>query len=178
MSVDTNTVPYTMHGRRGERYEIRGALPIAPGLVVFRLPDDLSLNNPARWVIGHHAGRCIAEAMTRQAALAGAEKIASLYDWTRGVDFLREEIDDMHFYRDQLPDDCFPVNTHYVRGDVSRNGTYTDADIAAAAREAKADGSNALQILSDMAHTVPWSGLDTDDFNEAHGRIVELADAD
>jgi len=28
-----------------------------------------------------------------------------------------------------------------------------------------------------MSETVPWAGLDTEDFNEAHNRIVELADA-
>ncbi|MEV6696286.1 hypothetical protein AB0M68_03860 [Streptomyces sp. NPDC051453] len=175
MTVETTT--YMLLGRHGQRYEITDAIPIAPGLFVFRLPGDLALNNPARWNIGHHSGRVVAEALTREAALAGAEKAASLYDWSQDVEFLREEIDDMKFYRDQLPVDCFSLNTHYERGDVSRNGIYTDADIAEAAREAKADGLNALQILNDMADTVPWSGLDTDDFNEAHGRIAELADA-
>jgi hypothetical protein len=29
-----------------------------------------------------------------------------------------------------------------------------------------------------MSQTVPWMGLDTDDFNEAHNRVVALADGD
>jgi hypothetical protein len=29
-----------------------------------------------------------------------------------------------------------------------------------------------------MTHTVPWMGLDTNEFNEAHDRIVRAADAD
>ena len=175
--MTTEVTTYTMLGRNGERYEITDAINMTPGLFVFRLPADLSLNSPARWNIGHHSGYVIAEALTREAALAGAEKVAALYDWSQDVEFLREEIDDMDFYREQLPVDCFPLNTHYERGDVSRNGIYTDADIEQAAREAKADGLNALQLTAAMAHTVPWSGLDTDDFNEAHGRIVQLADA-
>jgi hypothetical protein len=28
-----------------------------------------------------------------------------------------------------------------------------------------------------MTHRVPWMGLDTEDFNEAHNRIVELSGA-
>ena len=175
--MSTETTNYTMRGRRGERYEIADAITIAPGLFVFRLPSDLSLNNPARWNIGHHSGYVIAEAMTREAAFAGGEKIAPLYDWSSAVEFLREEIDDMDFYREQLPVDCFPLNTHYERGDVSSNGTYTDADIEEAEAEAKASGFSAADILVDMSHTVPWMGLDTNDFNEAHDRIVRAAGA-
>ncbi|MFH8531591.1 hypothetical protein ACH4GE_24610 [Streptomyces tendae] len=63
-------------------------------------------------------------------------------------------------------------------GDVTRNGTYTDADIEQAAADYAEDGLNALEILTAMTHTVPWMALDTNDFNDAHNRIVELADAD
>ncbi|MFF2502137.1 hypothetical protein ACFVTY_01890 [Streptomyces sp. NPDC058067] len=174
MSIDT--VPYTMRGKQGAAYEVEGAIQIAPGLVVFRVPGDLDLNNPARWNIGHHSGYVIAEAMTRQFIVAGAQAIAPLYDWTRNVDFLSEEIDADKVLATLGKHDCGAVHSHgYLRGDVSRNGTYTDADIEKAAAES--DGMNALDILLAMSNTVPWSGLDTDDFNEAHDRIVTAAGA-
>lgn len=174
MSVDT--VPFTMCGKQGAAYEIEGAIQIAPGLVVFRLPGDLDLNNPARWNIGHHSGYIVAEAMTREFALAGAEAIAPLYDWTRDVDFLREEIDTDTVLATLGKHHCDTAHSHgYHRGDVSNNGTYTDADIEKAV--AASEGMNALQILVAMSETVPWMGLDTNDFNEAHDRIATATGA-
>jgi hypothetical protein len=176
--VTTETTTYTMLGRRGEKYEIPDAISVAPGLVVFRLPHGLALNNPARWNIGHHSGRCIAEAMRREDAIKGAELMASLHDWTKEVAFLREEIDEQALFLKLNNHWCEPVNSNYMRGDVSHNGIYTDADIEAAAAEYKDDGLNALEILTAMSHTVPWMGLDNEDFVEAQGRVVALADAD
>jgi hypothetical protein len=174
MSVDT--VAYTMRGRRNQSYEVTGAVQVAPGLVVFRVPGDLDLNNPARWNIGHHSGLVVAEAMTREFAMAGAAAIAPLYDWTRDVDDLNGEIDHSRVLSALGSKHCGPVHSHdYLRGDVSHNGTYTDADIEKAA--AASDGMSAYDILLGMAHTVPWMGLDTNDFNEAHDRIVRAADA-
>ncbi|WP_405673147.1 hypothetical protein [Streptomyces sp. NBC_01530] len=175
MSVDT--VSYTMRGKQGASYEVEGAVQLAPGLVVFRLPGDLDLNNPARWNIGHHSGYIIAEAMTRQFAMAGAEAIAPLHDWTRDVDFLTEEVDEDKVLAALGKHHCGTVHSHgYHRGDVSRNGLYTDADIEEAA--AASDGMSAYEILIAMSHTVPWMGLDTNDFNEAHDRIVRAAGAE
>lgn len=175
MTVDT--VPYTMRGK-GARYEVEGAIQIVPGLVVFRVPGDLDLNNPARWNIGHHSGYIVAEAMTREQAVQGTEAIGPLHDWTREVEFLREEADEPKVLAVLDAQGCGAVHSHgYLRGDVSRNGTYTDADIEQAAREARDDDMDALQILNAMAQTVPWMGLDQDDFIDAHNRIVELADA-
>jgi hypothetical protein len=174
MSVDT--VAYTMRGRRNQSYEVTGAVQVAPGLVVFRLPGDLDLNNPARWNIGHRSGLVVAEAMTREFAMAGAEAIAPLYDWTRDVDDLNGDVDEDTVLSTLGRHNCGPVHSHdYLRGDVSHNGTYTDADIEKAA--AASDGMSAYDILLGMAHTVPWMGLDTNDFNEAHDRIVKLAGA-
>lgn len=175
--MTTNTTTYTMLGRRGEKYEVPGAISVAPGLVVFRLPDGLALNNPARWNIGHHSGRVLAEALRREDALKCAELIAGLHDWTKDVAFLLEEIDERDLVIKLSRHWCEPVNSNYMRGDVSHNGIYSDADVEAAAAEYKADGLNALEIVTAMSHTVPWSGLDTEDFNEASGRVVELADA-
>jgi hypothetical protein len=177
MSVDT--VAYTMRGRKGQSYEVTGAVQVAPGLVVFRVPGDLDLNNPARWDIGHHSGLVVAEAMTREFAMTGAAAIAPLYDWTRDVDDLNGEIDHSRVLSALGNAHCGPVHSHdYLRGDVSHNGTYTDADIEAAAAEFKADGFNALDVLIAMSHRVPWMGLDTEEFNDAHNRVAALADAD
>ncbi|MEU8642322.1 hypothetical protein AB0C91_10430 [Streptomyces sp. NPDC048674] len=174
MSVDT--VDYTMRGRKGATYEVTGAVQVAPGLVVFRVPGDLDLNNPARWNIGHHSGLVVGEAMTREFAMAGAAAIAPLYDWTRDVDNLNRDVDDDKVLSALGRHNCGTVHSHdYLRGDVSRNGTYTDADIEQAA--AASDGMSAYDILLGMAHTVPWMGLDTNDFNEAHDRIVTAAGA-
>ncbi|GGV36628.1 hypothetical protein GCM10010293_39990 [Streptomyces griseoflavus] len=173
----TTTTTYTMLGRHGEKYEIPDAIQVALGLVVFRLPEGLALNNPARWNIGHHSGRVLAEALRREDAIAGAELIASLHDWTKDVAALREEIDEDAVVIKLSRHWCEPVNSNYLRGDVSRNGIYTDADIEAAAAEYKADDMNALEIVTAMSHTVPWSGLDTDDFNEASSKVIAAAGA-
>lgn len=169
---------YTMLGRRGERYEVPDAIQAAPGLVVFRLPHDLALNNPCRWLIGHHSGGCIAESMRRENALQGAALMASLYDWTKEPASLEEEVDHRGLFNRLAHVDCLPVDSKYMRGDVSRNGIYTDADVATAAAEFAADRFDAHAILHAMADRVPWMGLDTNDFNEAHDRIVTAAGAE
>lgn len=176
--MTTEVTTYTMLGRLNERYEVPDAVEAAPGLFVFRLPHGLSLNNPCRWNIGHHSGRCIAEAMRREDALKGAELLASLHDWTKDVAVLRQEIDERQLLLKLTRIDCGPVGSEYMRGDVSGNGTYTDADIEEAAAEFKTEGFNAMDVLLAMRNRVPWMGLDTGPFNEAHDRITRLADAD
>jgi hypothetical protein len=172
---------YTMIVHGEQRYTIRDAIEAAPGLVVFRMPDNQSLNCPARWRIGHHEGLAIAEAMRREDALHGVEILqASGIDWTQDADAIQAAISDeatRDLYAKLSHAWCERPGSSYMPGNVSRNGTYTDADIEAAAAEYKADGLNALQVLNAMTHSVPWMGLDTEPFNEAHNRIVELADA-
>lgn len=175
--MTTEVTNYTMLGRNGEQYDIPDAIQAAPGLVVFRLPHGLSLNNPCRWQIGHHSGRCVVEAMRREDALKAVEVMTGLADWTKDTAFLREEVDERQLFLKVSRLWCGPVGSEYMRGDVSSNGTYTDADIEQAAAEFKADGFNALDVLVAMSHRVPWMGLDTEDFNEAHDRIVTLSDA-
>ncbi|MFJ9012279.1 hypothetical protein [Streptomyces canus] len=173
------TTEHTMliHGQ--QRHTIPDAVQAAPGLVVFRMPADQSLNSPARWRIGHHEGLAIAEALTRENAFKGAQILAeSGIDWTQDTDTLKEAITDgvaRDLYVKLSYAWCDQPGSHYMPGDVSRNGIYTDADIEEAAREAKADGFNAADILVAMSATVPWMGLDTEDFNEAHDRIVQKA---
>ncbi|MHC3450844.1 hypothetical protein [Streptomyces prasinus] len=173
---------YTMTVRGEQRYTVRDAIQAAPGLVVFRMPDDQSLNCPARWRIGHHGGLAIAEAMTRENAFKGISILVETgIDWTQDTDTIQASISG-----DAVTDLttklswawCEEPGSSYMPGDVSRNGIYTDADIEEAAREAKAEGFNALDISIAMAHTVPWMGLDTNDFNEAHDRIVTAAGAE
>ena len=176
--MTTEATTYTMLGRRGEKYEVSGAVEVAPGLYVFRLPHGLALNNPARWNIGHHSGYCVAEAMRREDALKGAELLASLHDWTKDVAFLKEEVDERALLLKLRRLNCSPVDSQYMRGDVSNNGTYTDADVEQAAAEFAEEAFSAMEILVSMNARVPWMGLDTEDFNEAHDRIVRAAGAE
>ncbi len=179
MSTEVTEHTMIVHGQ--QKYTVTDAVQAAPGLVVFRMPADQSLNNPARWRIGHHDGRAIAEAMRREDALKGVTILTeSGIDWTRDEDDLQNAIStkaarDLYVKLSFVW--CDEPGSSYMPGDVSSNGTYTDADIEAAAAEFKADGFNALDVLVAMSHSVPWMGLDTEDFNEAHNRIAELADA-
>lgn len=176
------TTDYTMIVHGQQKHTVSGAVQAAPGLFVCRMPATESLNNPARWRIGHHEGLAVAEAMTRENAFKGIEILtATDIDWTQDTDTLKAAIADKtarDLYAKLSHAWCDEPGSNYMPGDVSGNGTYTDTDIEDAARAAKADGFNALNIMIAMSHTVPWMGLDTEDFNEAHNRIAELADAD
>lgn len=169
---------YSMLGHLNERREISSALLVAPGLFVFRLPDSHRPSNPCRWRIGHHSGHNLADAMRREDAIRGAEFLATVSDWTQDVETLRASIDPVDLFAKLSFRDCVEPGSERMTGDVSRNGTYTDADIAEAAEASKADGMSAYDILLAMSHTVPWMGLDTNEFNEAHDRIVTLAGAE
>ncbi|MEU2789090.1 hypothetical protein [Streptomyces sp. NPDC007100] len=171
---------YTLTCANNQLYTVPLAKEIAPGLLVYRLPDEMHPDRPHRWRIGHDAsGLSVADAMTREEAVKAAEAIGALADWTQDADTLRATVDPYELFAKVRG--CWlaePASAaHRKAGDVSRNGTYTDADIEEAAREAKADGMNAYEILLAMSHTVPWMGLDTEAFNEAHDRIARLADA-
>lgn len=175
------TTDYTMIVHGQQKHTVSGAVQAAPGLVVFRMPADQSLNNPARWRIGHHEGLAIAEAMTRENAFKGVGVLVeSGIEWTQDTETIQAAVSDdtVHDLTAKLSWAwCEQPGSNYMPGDVSRNGTYTDADIEEAAREAVADKFNAADILVAMSATVPWMGLDTEDFNEAHDRIVTLAGA-
>ncbi|MCX4697050.1 hypothetical protein [Streptomyces sp. NBC_01373] len=179
MTIETTDYTMIVHGQ--QKYTVPDAVAAAPGLVVFRMPNNQSLNNPARWRIGHHEGLAIAEAMCRENALKGVAILSeSGIDWTQGTADIKEAISDKtarDLYAKLSYAWCEQPGTNYMPGDVTRNGIYTDADIEEAAREAKAHGFNAADILVAMSHTVPWMGLDENDFNEAHDRIVRAAGA-
>lgn len=149
---------------------------VAPGLLVYRLPNAVQPHSPHRWCIGHHSGRAIANAMRHEAALQGAEFLGTLADWTQDPDALTATIDAAGLFAKLSYKDCIaPASEPFAGGvDVSNNGIYTEADVEQAAAEFKADG---FDILVAMGATVPWMGLDTEPFNEAHDRIVRLAGA-
>ncbi|MEU9754358.1 hypothetical protein AB0D90_14630 [Streptomyces althioticus] len=55
----------------------------SPGLLVYRLPDTVNIEDPYRWRIGHHTGLAIGIAMSKEDAIAGAAALADLADWTQ-----------------------------------------------------------------------------------------------
>ncbi|MBD9721906.1 hypothetical protein PV755_09200 [Streptomyces caniscabiei] len=175
------TTEYTMIVHGQQKHTVPDAVQAAPGLVVFRMPAEQSLNNPARWRIGHHEGLAVAEAMRREDALKGIDILKkSGIDWTQDTDTIKAQIGDetaRDLYAKLSYAWCDEPGSHYMPGDVSANGTYTDVDIEAAAAEFKASQFNALEVMCAMTHSVPWMGLDTEDFNEAHNRIVDLSGA-
>lgn len=152
----------------------------APGLVVFRLDPAHKPHNPQRWRIGHKAsGLAIADSMQRENALKGAALLAKLTDWTQDADTIKGAVDREDMFAQLSYVWCIEPGSQPLGPgmDASRNGTYTDVDIEAAAASAKASGFNALEVLVAMSETVPWCGLDAEDFNDAHNRIVELSGA-
>jgi hypothetical protein len=172
---------YSMIVRGEQRYTIPDATQAAPGLVVFRLPVEHAINDPARWRIGHHEGLGIAEAMRREDAFKGVEILKEFgIDWTQDTDTIKATVSDTtarDLYAKLSYAWCEEPGTAYMPGDVTSNGTYTDADVEEVAAEFKADRFNAYEILLAMTYRVPWMGLDTEAFNEAHNRVAELADA-
>ncbi|MFI9598864.1 hypothetical protein ACIHCX_03115 [Streptomyces sp. NPDC052043] len=180
--INETTTEYTMLIHGEQRYTIRDAIQAAPGLVIFRLPAEHVTNDPARWRIGHHEGLGIAEAMRREDALKGVQILKDTgIDWTQDTETIQSAIS-----KDTVSDLttklswawCEAPGSAYMPGDVTSNGTYTDADIQAAADEFKADRLSAYDILLAMTYRVPWMGLDTEPFNEAHDRIVTAAGAE
>lgn len=164
----------------GRDFTVRLAHRIAPGLLVYRIPDGMHTTSPHRWRIGHEfSGRSVADALNREDAIAGAKLLAPMTDWTQGLEDLRANLsaDELYMRISSVGMGCIPPASEPMPGNVAHNGTYTDADIELYAAECKAEELDALQITCAMSATVPWMGLDTEDFNEAHGRICDLADA-
>jgi hypothetical protein len=162
----------------GQLYTIPVVHEVAPGLLVYRIPEGLHPSSPHRWRIQHdRSNRAVADAMTREQAFKAAEVFGSLADWTQGMEALLAAVNAQELF--DKAGAFYPVypacKTERLPGDVSRNGIYTDADVDEAAQAAKADGFSAYDVLIGMTHTVPWMGLDQNDFNEAHDRIVQKA---
>lgn len=180
MIGETTEYTMTIHGE--QRHTVRDAIEAAPGLFVFRMPAGQSLNSPARWRIGHHEGLAIAEAIRREDAFKGVQILVdSGIDWTQDTDTLKamstsEATRDLYAKLSYAW--CEEPGSAYMPGDVSNNGIYTDADVGEAAAEFKADEFSAYDILLAMTYRVPFMGLDTEDFNEAHDKVVRAAGAE
>lgn len=168
-------IPYTVTTKDGT-YTVPDALPVEPGLILFRLPDGMLPNNPRRWRIGHVvSGLGIADAMRREDGIRAIRAIVALADWTQPADAVKAVVDTDELFAVLLRHDCCMPNLDRMTSDVSHNGRYTDADIEKAARAAAEEQMDGLELLTAMAHTVPWMGLDTEPFNEAHHRILAIA---
>ena len=171
---------YRLTTTKGQHvYTVPLATEVAPGLLVYRIPDGMHPSNPNRWRIGHDtSGLAIADSLLRETAVKGAEFLGTLADWTRDSETVKAGLKFGEVMAKLSKFNCVVPNSEFMPGDVSRNGIYADADIEEAAREAQASGFNAADILVAMSATVPWMGLDTNDFNEAHDRIVRVAGAE
>ncbi|MFJ6348608.1 hypothetical protein ACIQKB_03925 [Streptomyces sp. NPDC092046] len=169
---------YTITTRSGTR-TIDNAEQMQPGLVLYRLPDSMLPTNPRRWRIGHlGSGLAIADAMRREDGASGIKTLATLTDWTQDAETIKASVSTDELFMALARVDCCEPNTDRMTSDVSHNGRYTDADIEKAARAAADEQMDGLELIAAMAHTVPWMGLDTEPFNEAHGRILSLANPD
>lgn len=169
---------YTLRTSTGGTYTIMLAKEIAPGLHVYRLPAEMHPTSPHRWRVGHDSGLSVADALRREDACAGAELLATIADWTQDIDTLRDTLNPNVLFAKLSYVHCVAPASEPMRGDVSNNGRYTEGDIREAAAEFKADGYNEFEILLAMSARVPWMGLDTNGFNEAHDRIVQLVGGD
>ncbi|MEU8525304.1 hypothetical protein AB0C77_06825 [Streptomyces sp. NPDC048629] len=173
-----NPIPYTATTRSGP-HVIPDAQELAPGLVLFRLPDEMRPTNPRRWRIGHRSsGLAIADAMRREDGVNGINLLAGLADWTKDADTLKTELTTDAVFMTLCPVDCCEPGADRMNSNVSHNGRYTDNDIEQAARAAADEQMDGLELIAAMAHTVPWMGLDTEPFNEAHARILAIANPD
>jgi hypothetical protein len=73
----TATIP-TSDGPR----TVDAAEPV-PGLHVYEAPAGVSPLSTFRWLLAHHEGSALASFETESAALAAAEAVAPMADWTR-----------------------------------------------------------------------------------------------
>ncbi|MEU4967833.1 hypothetical protein [Streptomyces smyrnaeus] len=60
-----------------------------PGLLVYEVPDNVSVGRTKRWTLGTRDGFCIAAFATQQAALRAADDLRGIADWTTTTDELR-----------------------------------------------------------------------------------------
>lgn len=57
----------------------------APGLHVYKIPEDVSPSSAHRWILAHHEGPALGAFETSAAATAAAEGAAPFVDWTRNA---------------------------------------------------------------------------------------------
>lgn len=79
-------------------YTVPATSPV-PGLLVYKIPDEVEPLSAHRWSLGHHSGLLIASAMYEDDAIRGAKKIADLADWTQPARELRAVVDTDEVYK-------------------------------------------------------------------------------
>lgn len=95
----TSTTSFTHTFQTDVReYTVPATSPV-PGLLVYKIPDEVEPLSAHRWSLGHHSGLLIASAMYEGDAIRGAQKIADLADWTDTVNEIRAVVDTDEIYK-------------------------------------------------------------------------------
>jgi len=81
------TITHTIQAALGP--ETVQAQPATPGLYVYQIPDNVDIEAPCRWRIGHHSGLLLAAYPTSEAAHLGAAELADWADWTEDAEVIR-----------------------------------------------------------------------------------------
>lgn len=140
----------------------------SPGLLTYRVPDA------DQWRLAHHSGLALAYCRNQQHAETTARLIADFTDWTRSADEIRGDeqvtagLDELRFLISYEASAILPE--HYT----PTRSTYTDADIQAAAAYHQGDTTDGLAVISTMAQSSKFAGLDTDTFNEAFDKVMRI----
>ncbi|MET9956679.1 hypothetical protein ABZ135_34745 [Streptomyces sp. NPDC006339] len=144
------------------------AIEAAPGLLTYQVPDT------NKWRLAHHSGLALAYCRDQQHAKDTARLISDFTDWTRSADDIRgdEEVaaclDELQFLISYEASATLPE--HYE----PLPSTYTDDEIRQAAAYHEGDATDGLAVISAMAQSSKFAGLDTDTFNEAFDKVMRI----
>ncbi|MFJ6348607.1 hypothetical protein ACIQKB_03920 [Streptomyces sp. NPDC092046] len=144
------------------------AIEPAPGLLTYQAPGTND------WRLTHHSGLVLAFCRNQQHAEDTARLITDFTDWTRSADDIGgdEEVtasrDELRFLISYEASAILPE--HYV----PQSSTYTDEDIRQAAAYHEGDTTDGLAVISAMAQSSKFAGLDTDTFNEAFDKVMRI----
>ncbi|MEW5658289.1 hypothetical protein ABGT92_23585 [Streptomyces cinereoruber] len=140
-----------------------------PGLLVYQTPGR------DEWRLTHHSGLALAYCRDQQHAETTARLIADFTDWTRSAADIRSDeqvtscLDELRFLISYEASAILPE--HH---EPQLPTTYTDADIQAAADYHQGDTTDGLTVISTMAQSSKFAGLDTGTFNEAFGKVMRI----
>lgn len=143
------------------------AIETAPGLITYQVPIC------SQWRLAHHSGLVLAYCRDQQHAEDTSRLIADFTDWTRSADEIRsdqevtEGLDELRFLISYEASAVLPE--HYTQ----TQSTYTDDDIEAAAAYHAGDTTDGLAVISTMAQSSRFAGLDTHTFNEAFEKVMQ-----
>jgi hypothetical protein len=148
------------------------AIEPAPGLLAYQVPGQ------TEWRLTHHSGLALAYCRDQQHAEDTARIIGDFTDWTRSADDIRGDegladcLDQLRFLISYEASAILPE--HHTP---PLPTTYTDADIQAAAAYHQGDSTDGLAVISTMAQSSKFAGLDTDTFNEAFDKVMRIVHA-